>query len=335
MDNVFSSYKIDDRSYVAFIKREIHNLVTNAGFSQHRAAEVDIVVSELASNLIKYAEAGEFLYRLVETEGNKELQLYCFDNGIGIDNVERIVNDGFSTSNTLGHGIGSIKRMSNDFQIYSKRNWGTVQYVRICEKEQKIAPPKNFDFAVIQTNIPGELVCGDGYLVKHTTNGFQIFVGDGLGHGQHANTAVTEAIKTFRISRETDPVEIIRDIHSNVRKTRGLVATIAVVNYKNSTWSICGVGNISTKIFTGIESKTYTPYNGIIGNNIPRTINQTVLKYEKHQMIIMHSDGIRSRWSITEMMSLLKQKPQLIAASLYKDHVRGNDDSTVFVGKTF
>ena len=333
MDKFFSTYQIDDRSLVAFIKREIHNLAVNNGFSTHRAAEVDIIVSELTSNLIKYAERGELLYRIHAGENGTEIQIYCIDNGAGIDNLQRIMNDGFSTANTLGQGLGAIKRLSNEFQIFSIRNWGTVQYIRIANTTQDMPERKTLDFAAIQVCLPGEVVCGDGYHVKYTTGGFQIFVGDGLGHGANANIAVEEAIKAFRICREKDPAEIIRDIHSSVRKTRGLVATIATVDYKSAQWTICGVGNISTRIFNGVESKTYTPYNGIVGHNIPRTINNTIVPYEKHQTIVMHSDGVKNRWNLSDLQSIMKYEPEMIAAALYKDQMRGTDDATVFVGK--
>jgi len=334
MDNTFSTYKIDDRSLIAFIKREIHNLALESGFSAHRAAETDIIISELTSNLIKYATHGELLYR-VSNQEEKALEIYCIDSGIGIDNVNKIMADGYSSSNTLGQGLGAINRLSNVFNIYSIKNWGTVQYVKILENNNPpvFVIPKNLSFAAIKVNCPGERVCGDGYYVKQIPGGFQIFVGDGLGHGPNAHEAVELAIKTFKASRETDPVALLRDIHNEVKKSRGLVVTIATVDYASGMWNICGIGNISTRIYYGLENKTYTPYNGIVGHNIPRTLKSTSIPYQKHQMIVMHSDGLKTRWSLNDLPSILKYEPSVIAAALYKGNVRGNDDTTVFIGK--
>ena len=335
MDNVFSSYKIDDRSLVPFIKREIHNLALESGFGAHRAGETDIIISELTSNLIKFANHGELLYRITAEDSREVLEIYCLDDGIGIDNVNKIMIDGYSSANTLGQGIGAIKRLSNTFEIYSIKNWGTVQYIKIFASQDKDVIPirKNMHFAAIKVNCPGERVCGDGYCVKQYQGGFQIFVGDGLGHGIHAHEAVQLAIRAFKISREMDPVELLRDIHNDVKKTRGLVATIAAADFKSGTWKICGIGNISTRLYHGLENKTYTPYNGIVGHNIPRTINFTTLPYIKHQLIVMHSDGLKTRWSLNDLPSILKRDPAVIAAVLYKGNVRGNDDTSVFVGK--
>ncbi|WP_163397531.1 SpoIIE family protein phosphatase [Flavobacterium fluviatile] len=335
MDNTFSSYKIDDRSLIPFIKREIHNLAIQLGFTPHRAAETDIIVAELTSNLIKFAKEGVLLYRPHLVAEQSAIEIYCLDKGIGFENAARIMNDGYSTANTLGHGLGSIKRLSNDFQIYSMKNWGCVQYVRICEKVDICLPSfKNeLKYSTIAVNYPGEKVCGDGYHIKYLKNGFQIFVGDGLGHGEYAYEAVQAGLKAFRQTIEFQPSEILRDIHAKTKKTRGLVATIITVDYAAEVWNICGIGNINTRIYNGLENKTYTPYNGILGHNIPRTLNNTIVPYKKHQIIIMHSDGLRTRWSLNDMNGIFKQSPGIIAASLLKENIRGNDDATIFVAK--
>jgi anti-sigma regulatory factor (Ser/Thr protein kinase) len=335
MDNTFSSYKIDDRSLIAFVKRELHNLALQLGFTPHRAAETDIIIAELTSNLIKHAGGGELLFRSQRINGHNEIEIYCLDNGVGIDNVVKIMNDGYSTSNTLGEGLGAIKRLSNDFQIYSMRGWGTVQYIKICEKADfpvsSVIP--GFNFSVLQVNYPGEKVCGDGYYVKHTSKGFQIFVGDGLGHGANAHEAIEMAVKAFRRSTASESTEILREIHDAVKKSRGLVATVATVDYHTQTWNICGIGNINTRIYMGIENKTYTPFNGILGLNIPRTLNSTTVPYLKHQVLVMHSDGLKTRWNLNELISIIKQNPGIIASSLYKDNIRGTDDAIILVGK--
>jgi anti-sigma regulatory factor (Ser/Thr protein kinase) len=335
MDNTFSSYKIDDRSLIAFIKREIHNLALRIGFTPHRAAETDIIVAELTSNLIKYANGGELLYRANVEEEHNIIEIYCLDKGVGFDNLSKIMNDGYSSSNTLGHGLGSIKRLSNDFHIYSMKNWGCVQYIKIGEKSDSVLPSlqSGLNYAAIAVNYPGENVCGDGYHVKFSRKGFQIFMGDGLGHGENAFEAVQLAVKAFKQSVETEPSEILRDIHSKVKKSRGLVASIACVDYASEVWNICGIGNISTRIYNGLENKTYTPYNGIIGHNIPRTINNTIVPYKKHQIIVMHSDGLRTRWSLNDMTSILKQHSGIIASAVLKENIRGTDDASILVGK--
>src|SRR5690606_22184328 len=96
---------------------------------------------------------------------------------------------------------------------------------------------------------------------------------------------------------------------------------------------ICGVGNISARLYGGIMFKHYTSYNGIIGSNMPKSIKESVIEAEQNQQLIMCSDGIRSRWDLTKYPSILKYDLMLLAASLYKDFNRRTDDSSVFIGK--
>ncbi|MFP9097883.1 SpoIIE family protein phosphatase [Flavobacterium sp. RHBU_24] len=335
MDNtVLLSYKIDDRSYVSFIKREIHNLVTGAGFSPQKVGEVDIVVSEITSNLIKFAETGELLYRLAVDEKGSFFELYCLDKGKGIRNLSRMMQDGISSTDTLGQGLGAIERLSNASSVFTLPDWGTVIYSKIYQKEATTVEKQGaINFGSVQVCCPGETVCGDGYSVKKIGKGLQFFMGDGLGHGINAHEAVTEAIAAFNDCRETSPVQVLRHIHENVKKTRGLVVTIAYLDFTSQKWLLCGVGNISALLYTGLMAKNYTPYNGIVGHNIPRTLNDSVLDLQRYQTLIMHSDGLRTRWNLADLPGILKYEPNMIASALYKDNARHNDDMTVFVAK--
>lgn len=335
MDNTFFvNYKIEDRSYVSFVKREIHNLTAAEGFGSQKIGEIDIVVSEATSNLIKFTEGGELLYRIGSDDKGIYFEMYCIDNGQGIRNLAKMMQDGQTSVNTLGQGLGSIERLSSVSAFYSLPNWGTVIYSKIYNEHVNIINlRKPLECGVVQVCCPGEKVCGDGYAVKKVPDGVMFFMGDGLGHGPNAHEAIQEAIKAFNECGEKSPSEILRYIHQKTKKTRGLVATVAYLNYNTQKWLLCGIGNISTSIHTGLAVKNYTPYNGILGHNIPRTLNDSVQQLEKYQMIIMHSDGLRTRWHLTDLPGILKHDPNVLAAALYKDNARYNDDMTVMAVK--
>lgn len=334
MDRTCYSYKVEDKSYVSFLKREIHNLATNAGFSSQRTGEIDIIVSELSSNLIKFVGVGEFLYRIATDAKGDFFELFCIDAGRGIPNLAQMMKDGSTTSQTLGQGLGAVKRLSDASSIYTLRNWGTVVHSKIYKEVQpNFVRRENIELGVVQVNMPGEAQCGDGYAVKYAHGGVFFFLGDGLGHGDHAYDAVQAAITAFKACRERSLVSIFQYIHQEVKKTRGLVGTIAFLDFKTNKWSLCGIGNISTSIFTGLEVKNYTPYNGIIGLNIPRTLTESVFEVQKFQTLVMHSDGLRSRWNLSSLAGLLKHPSSIIAGTLFKEHARRTDDMSVLVAK--
>ncbi|MCD9019078.1 ATP-binding protein [Parachryseolinea silvisoli] len=334
MDNPphFTSYSVEDRSHVAIVKREIHSRVVQAGFSKTRVGEVDIVVSEVTSNLIKYAGSGELLYRIVLFGAdNPALEVLCIDNGPGMTDPARMVRDGVSTRDTLGQGLGAMQRLSDIFELYSLKGWGTIVYTQL--KATKCEPAAKASIRIRSLNVPkpGETVSGDGHLVKHEKNGVRIFVADGLGHGEAAHEAAKAGLQAFQSTRTESPVEMLRYVHEQVRKTRGMVGTIASYNKTENEWTFCGIGNISNRTYTGLEFKNYMSYNGIIGLNIPGTMKDARIPGEKNQHLILCSDGIRTRWDITKYPSVFKHDTIILAACLYKDFSRRNDDASILI----
>jgi anti-sigma regulatory factor (Ser/Thr protein kinase) len=336
MDKGFTSYRIEERSYVSYVKRDIHQQVARARFSEGQAGEIDIIVSEMASNIVKHAGSGELLFRLQdEDDKSSTLEIVSIDNGPGIADTVRMLRDGVSTTQTLGHGLGSINRLSDTAQLYSLPGWGTILYAMIKTKKKTAQGRRNLnpDVRALCVAKPRETMCGDGYQVKRTGSKTMILFGDGLGHGAKAKEAMERAAGLFFESDETDPVAIIRQMHEDVRRTRGLVGTIAVCDSRTKEWHICGVGNILTRMYSGIEVTNYMPYNGTIGLNLPSSMNPSVLPLESNQYLIMCTDGIQSRWDPNRYPSILRYDNTLLAAAIYKDYNRGNDDASVLIAK--
>ncbi|GAC1420286.1 MAG: serine/threonine protein kinase [Flavisolibacter sp.] len=328
------AFKATDRSYFAILKKEIHNLAVGASFTEAQVGELDIIVAEAVSNLVKHAGGGQVWVKLIEEDGVQGIEIISIDNGPGMADVSKMVADGVSTKNTLGQGLGAMKRLSSVFQVYSLKNWGTVILMRIFKEELsrlKKPPVKEIRSVVIPKT--GEIECGDGFYYSVTRDHIKIFLGDGLGHGPEAAAAVAEAGKAFLHFSEIDPVEIIRYINSEVKKTRGLVGTVAVFDMSEKKWKICGVGNISTKIMSPANSKNAMAYNGIIGLNVPRSLNSHDVEYEKGQYIIMCSDGIKSKWDTVKYAAVQRYDASILAASLLKEYGRLTDDMSVAVCK--
>jgi anti-sigma regulatory factor (Ser/Thr protein kinase) len=335
MDNTpFTSYEIEERSFVAFVKREIHHLALQAAFNAQRVGVIDIVVSELTSNVMKHASKGELLYRFRVEKGNGIFEIICLDNGPGMKDVNHSMKDGVSTTKTLGQGLGALERLSDVFHVYSLVGWGTIGYCKISAIVPMPSSPTH-DVKIRGLNVakPGEKVSGDGFNVIATGKETKMFMGDGLGHGKEAFDAVQKAAVSFKICQETDP-SAIRFVNDTVKKTRGLVATVAIANHETKKWSICGIGNIATRVYEGLAPKNYMSYNGIIGLNIPHTLNNHVIDLTKHQTIVLTSDGIRTRWDLSQYPSILRYDPIMLAASIYKDCARKNDDMSILIGRT-
>ncbi|MFD0795235.1 ATP-binding protein [Mucilaginibacter litoreus] len=334
VDATHRRFIASDRSYYAIVKREAHNMALAADFSEKRIAEMDIVLAEMTSNLHKYAKDGEILVGHFKTTEAEYIELISLDNGPGMADPAKMLTDGFSSTSTIGHGLGSIKRLSDFFEIYSLKGWGTILVSRIYKiRPDKLLKRKPIDIGAVVIAKPPETVSGDGYYLKSAGKLAKLIVADGLGHGPEANHAVNEAVRAFKSCTDNSPTEIIRYLHAAVRKTRGLVATIVVFDFESKTYQIAGVGNIATK-FAGIgQYKNHLSYNGIIGHNIPNTMNDQLLSFQDYGQVILCSDGIRSRWELNKYPGILRYDLTMQAAVIYKEYGRLTDDMSVIIVK--
>lgn len=335
MDNVpHVRFLVNDRSFLALVKKSISQLSVQAGFEAQRAGEVDLIVAEMASNLVKHAKGGEILVRILGTGESTGLELISIDHGPGMINPERMLQDGLSTTKTLGHGLGSIKRLSDEFQIYSQKGWGTILLARIFQKPELVKRSRRDGlFRSLLVPKPGEEACGDGCYLKLTPGHIKLLVGDGLGHGPQAQAAVQAAIKAFRLCPDHRPAEIIQYLHRSVTKTRGLVGSVMVYDQLERQWSWCGVGNIATRLVGTHPPRNLLPYNGIIGMNLPSTLNDHALPPDSGQLLVMCSDGLQTRWDHSLHPFITRYDLTILAAALYKDYARQTDDVSIVVGR--
>lgn len=336
MVNTFhKSFRADDRSYFSLVKKDVHAMAIGAGFDETKVGKVDIIVSEMTSNLAKHANGGELLVGVGKDDQGEFLEVISIDNGPGIQDVSRVLADGYSSTATLGHGLGSIKRLSDLFDLYSIRDWGTILVSRIYKNDPPYFKKKRFDYQGLNIAKTGEQLSGDGSCIVETSKGeAKILIADGLGHGPEAYAAVQKACEAFETCPEDSPTETIRYLHTRIRKTRGCVGLIVFYNAATRRWTLSGVGNISARWIGPLNTRNYVAYNGIIGYNIPNSINDQHLSQEEFPQFIACSDGIRSRWDLSKFPMIQQHHGMIIATALYKEFNRGTDDVSVVVCKS-
>ena len=319
-----------DRSYFAILKKEVHALAVSAGFPVKKLGEIDIIVAEIVSNFAKHAGGGELFVKLVEEKNIQGMEIIAMYSGPGISDLKAMMQDGASTKNTLGHGLGAIKRLSDCFQIYTQKGWGTILLCRVfAESLPYTKTPEPVEIRSLLVPKPGEAECGDGFYFKRTKEHVKLFLGDGLGHGKEAAIAVQKAIEAFKLCAENSPAENLRFINQSVKRTRGLVATVAIFHLREKTWKICGVGNISTRFFGPVISKHHNPYNGIVGLNMPNSMHDQEIAYERGQCVVLCSDGFKSKWDILKFPGILRNDLSLLNAVLFKEFARNTDDMSI------
>jgi serine/threonine-protein kinase RsbT len=100
------------------------------GFTEAGWRMISTVVSELAHNIVKYAQHGSIQVKTVRGKNRRGVEVIAVDTGPGIPDVDRAMEDHYSSSGTLGLGLPGVKRMMDDFDLQSTRGKGTRVLVR-------------------------------------------------------------------------------------------------------------------------------------------------------------------------------------------------------------
>jgi len=102
---------------VAVARRAARTLATALGFDTVAAERVVLAVSELATNLVRYARQGDVILSPLTTARGHGLQVESRDDGPGIADLGQALEDGFSSGGGLGHGLPAVQRLMDEVTI--------------------------------------------------------------------------------------------------------------------------------------------------------------------------------------------------------------------------
>ena len=110
---------VDSQADVERARRIARRLATEHGFGATTTECIAIAVSELGSNLIRYARSGRISARVVRQGKRTGIEIESTDRGPGIPDVELALQDGYSSAHGLDSGLPGIARLMDDFEIAS------------------------------------------------------------------------------------------------------------------------------------------------------------------------------------------------------------------------
>lgn len=322
----FLQIPVHEPSQVGEARRAAARLTQALHFNEVAAGRVALVVTELASNLARHAKGGRML--LGHTESGM-LDILSLDDGPGMADIGACLRDGYSTGATPGTGLGAARRLAGVFSAYSIAGRGTVIYAGVAANDEP-RPKAAFAHAAINLAAPGETVSGDGWQVRIDGRKAAVIVADGLGHGHGAADASNAALNAFAEAPAGLPSRTLERLHQALRSTRGAAIAIAELDDEAGTLNFAGIGNICGRLLSGIEDRVLMSQHGTVGLQI-RKPQDTSYAWPDHAFLIMHSDGIATRWNFAETPGLLQCEPAVVAGWLMREHSRGRDDATVLV----
>ncbi|MEU7577203.1 SpoIIE family protein phosphatase [Streptomyces sp. NPDC041068] len=289
------------------------------GALPHQAA---VLASELASNIVKHARNGAlFVQRSPLGEG---LDIVAVDSGPGMPDIDLSLTDGYSTTRTMGAGLGAARRIATEFTIRSDAALGTLAHARLAAPD---APRTAAAPGALCLPADGQDATGDGYAIAEHGGARTALVIDGLGHGPEAATAAQRAERTFLANPAAPLADVLTALHKALRHTRG--AAVAALRITAGRAEYCGVGNVRAAALSpeGIHHQ-FTGQAGIVGYTLPAPRSRFV-DLSEHTTVALYTDGIDHRWTHAPTAARLTLPPVLLAASLAHSHRRRRDDATV------
>ena len=327
---------VSEQSQVGEARRAANRLATDHDLDETARGRVAIVVTELGNNLWRHAQKGRLLIGCRQSDEGCQLEVIAIDSGPGMADVARCLRDGYSSGGTPGTGLGAVQRLSTDFSVFSSPGKGTVILSRtwVPSAGAPAAPSSRarFAHAGICLAAPGETISGDAWDIRLDGDGkAAVIVADGLGHGPVAAEAAAEALKAFGTLRGS-PAAVLERAHPALRSTRGAAVAIAELDADAGTVVYAGAGNISGRLISGIEDRSLMSQHGTLGVAI-RRLQDVSYPWPDHSIVVLHSDGLVTRWNLKDVGGLLQCDPAVIAGWLLRDFTRGHDDVTIVVLK--
>lgn len=319
-------------SHTGEARRLALHCAERSGLSEIERGAIAIAVTELATNIVNHAGSGTIVCELMVQNGNSGLRVLALDKGPGIADLGQALEDGYSTSGTAGNGLGAVRRLSTQFEVYTLAQRGTCVLAEFWPKRKTPNLGFPFQVAAVSLAMRKETVCGDGWRSR-PSNGISLFmVVDGLGHGPLAAEAARQAERVLEESGSFSPATILQDCHDALRNTRGAAAAIAAISPEKKVMFFAGVGNISGTLINVNSRRGLTSHNGTLGHEL-RKVQEFSFPWESQSVLIMHSDGLGSKWDLNQYPGIMTKHASVIAGVLYRDFERQRDDVTVLVAK--
>jgi len=111
---------------IVLARQQARGLAKELGFSASNLVVIATALSELARNIVQYAQCGEILLSRIEHGNRRGFVIIARDQGPGIADIERAMQDGYSTGGGLGLGLPGTKRLMDEFEITSGVGQGTT-----------------------------------------------------------------------------------------------------------------------------------------------------------------------------------------------------------------
>jgi negative regulator of sigma-B (phosphoserine phosphatase) len=190
--------------------------------------------------------------------------------------------------------------------------------------------PEALDRGVAGAALEGEDRSGDLAVFAPTARGGLACLIDGLGHGGPAADAAEAAAEVIRVHAEAPPQDLLDRCHAALKKTRGVVMTLAWIDVEAAELVWTGVGNVDARLWhpaAGGRHDVALVFGGVVGYQLPR-IRPATLALAPGDLLVMVTDGIDAGFPAALEGG---GAAQAIAERIFAAHGKGTDDALAVV----
>ena len=177
---------------------------------------------------------------------------------------------------------------------------------------------------------PGQPTSGDACLVRPAPGGALIAVIDGVGHGPEATRAARTAVSILEDHAGESLEELVRRCHEGLRKTRGVVISLASAGEASLTW--LGVGNVEGTVVRadpGAKRVQLLLRGGTVGYRLPPLRPET-LPMGPGDLLVLGTDGLKTRFVAEPRPG---DVPAALVQRILRFHGRPDDDALVLAAR--
>ena len=191
---------------------------------------------------------------------------------------------------------------------------------------------QKIDYGVKMRALSGGISeCGDVGIIREYDDRCFLALVDVLGHGAAARKVALLAEEYLDLHYQKELETVMAGLHEYLRGSRGAVVSLCCLDVQSGTLKHIGIGNITVRIF-GARPMQFLSQGGIVGfgsiNPCPKTV-----KLFPGDILLMHSDGIREHFDVTECAKSFAESAENIAAALMDGFRNENDDASCIVMK--
>lgn len=330
---IYTNIVIHNSADVIMARRRGRSLADDMGFTATAGEEIALVVSELGTNLLKHAHSGTLnLGTCPGDNGRTAILIETLSQGPPFPPESIALQDGISTHGGLGYGLGTVNRLMDELHI-SSDGPTRITTRRWLPDERPAHRTPSPEVGVATRAHPGCDCNGDAAILVGDPKATLLGVMDGLGHGPHAHRAAAKARDYIEHHATLPLADIFLGVHRTCLGTRGVVMALARIDAVPKRLTLAGIGNIEVRFRSLLDTVQPTFRRGIVGQKMPTAL---ILEFPwtAESLLVMHSDGVGSNWSIDDLYARRDTPAHMLAQRMLGSLARDHDDATVLVARS-